>query len=71
MEKNGSSTGVGVILNGSEMKVGHFTRSGIVGFFFFFFLLWPGIGIGQDISLWEWDGTGVKIHSCVTYYSVT
>ncbi len=29
-----------------------------------------GIGTGRDTFLWEWDGTGLKIHSRVTLYFI-
>ncbi len=45
--------GMGVILLGLE-------QDGI------FPQCFRGIGTGRDSFLWEWDGRGLKIHSCVT-----
>ncbi len=44
---------MGVILPGVE-------QDGIFPQFF------RGIGTGRDTFLWEWDGRGLRIHSCVT-----
>ena len=63
-KKNGSGTGVGVILNESGMRVGVILTG--AGWDRNFFSLWPVIGMGQYFFLWEWDETGVKIHSSVT-----
>ncbi len=44
----------------------HSSGSGRDGIFPQFF---RGIGTGWDKFLWEWDGRGLRIHSCVTLYS--